>query len=73
MACNFARRANVSHDFRVASSGKSPADSPASRPFQEGRIAIVTSVGSGMRWLPFHQAHLRKTTDATADGEIVWS
>jgi hypothetical protein len=36
---------------------------------QEGRFAIVTDVGSGMRWT--HR--LRKTSAAGADGEVVWS
>jgi hypothetical protein len=38
-------------------------------PPQEGRIAIVTDVGSGMRWTLWR----RKTNAAEADGEIVWS
>ena len=36
---------------------------------QEGRLAIVTDVGSGMRWT----RGLRLTGVAGADGEIVWS
>src|SRR5262249_39125101 len=35
----------------------------------EGRIAIVTNVGHGMRWTPGQ----RMTSVARADGEIVWS
>jgi hypothetical protein len=36
---------------------------------QEGRFAIVTNVGGGMRW-----THLRaRTKHADADGEAVWS
>jgi hypothetical protein len=38
-------------------------------PPSEGRIAIVTDVGSGMRWTPRD----RKTSETGADGEIVWS
>ena len=34
----------------LVSSGKSPPHSRPSRPCQEGRFAIVTNVGSGMRW-----------------------
>src|SRR5262249_11429612 len=37
-------------------------------PDYEGRFAIVTNVGCGMRWPRFHQALLRKTTDEAADG-----
>jgi hypothetical protein len=36
---------------------------------QEGRIAIVTDVGRGMRWTQ----RCCKTSGAEADGEIVWS
>jgi hypothetical protein len=36
---------------------------------QEGRYAIVTSVGRGMRWTQ----RLRETSAAGADGEIVRS
>jgi hypothetical protein len=35
----------------------------------EGRIAIVTDVGFGMRWTCWR----RQTSDADADGEDVWS
>jgi len=35
---------------------------------QEGRFAIVTDVGSGMRWTRW----CRETNDAYADGEGVW-
>jgi hypothetical protein len=41
---------------------------PIPRP-QEGRFAIVTDVGCGMRW-----TRQRATTNAReADGEVVWS
>ena len=36
---------------------------------QEGRFAIVTDVGRGMRWTQWR----RKTSGANADGEVVWS
>jgi len=36
---------------------------------QEGRFAIVTNVGCGMRWT----CGLRETGAADADGKIVWS
>jgi hypothetical protein len=35
----------------------------------EGRFAIVTDVGRGMRWTQRRQ----KTNDVVADGEVVWS
>jgi hypothetical protein len=38
-------------------------------PPQEGRVAVVTHVGSGMRWT----RRRRKTGGAEAVGEIVWS
>jgi hypothetical protein len=38
-------------------------------PPQEGRIAIVTDVGSGMRWT----RRPRETSAADADGQGVWS
>jgi hypothetical protein len=40
---------------------------------QEGRFAVVTDVGSGMRWTRQHQARKCWTKDAEADGEVVWS
>jgi len=45
-----ARRANLSQPVGVAVTPKSAADFAPSRPHQEGRFAIVTNVGSGMRW-----------------------
>jgi len=38
-------------------------------PLQEGRFAIVTSVGSGMRWT----RHVKRRMTLCADGEAVWS
>src|SRR5882672_3188918 len=46
----FARRANMPHAIALAASGKSRAPFHASRGLEEGRFAIVTNVGSGMRW-----------------------
>src|SRR5882724_257428 len=46
----FARRANMPHAIALAASGKSRAHFRASRGLEEGRFAIVTNVGSGMRW-----------------------
>jgi len=40
-----------------------------SRALQEGRFAIVTNVGCGMRRTLWHQL----TSDAKADGEVVRS
>src|SRR6266404_5239883 len=40
-----------------------------SRSREEGRLAIVTDVGYGMRWT----WQRRKTSGADADGEVVWS
>ncbi|MBV9462000.1 MAG: hypothetical protein JO141_31400 [Bradyrhizobium sp.] len=59
------RRAKIS----LAASGKSVALFRASRAHQEGRFAIVTDVGRGMRWT----CECRKTSGACTDGEIVWS
>ena len=35
---------------------------------QEGRFAVVTDVGSGMRWT----RAARETNAPNADGEVVW-
>ena len=49
-------------------------DSPKSQAFfahpvpQEGRFAIVTDVGCGMRWTLWRADERRE-----ADGEVVWS
>jgi hypothetical protein len=40
-----------------------------SRTRSEGRFAIVTDVGCGMRWTQ----ERRMTSDIHADGEVVWS
>jgi hypothetical protein len=40
----------MSHAIALAPSGKSQAHSRASRGLEEGRFAIVTNVGGGMRW-----------------------
>jgi hypothetical protein len=70
-ACHaqIARRANLSQPDGIAVTPKSAADFAPSRPHQEGRFAIVTNVGSGMRWTRWR----RKTSGANADGEVVWS
>jgi len=47
-----ARRVILSQASALVSSGKSVALIRASRAHQEGRIAIVTNVGCGMRWTP---------------------
>jgi redox-regulated HSP33 family molecular chaperone len=36
---------------------------------KEGRLAIVTDVGNGMRWTPM----VPLTNGTKADGEVVWS
>jgi hypothetical protein len=68
----------LSDDSAVQSFQKKYSASPPSRnsfidsaipPSQEGRIAIVTDVGCGMRWT--RRCH--KTNDMAADGEAVWS
>ena len=46
----FARRANMPHATVLAASGKSRAPFRPSRGLAEGRFAIVTNVGCGMRW-----------------------
>ena len=46
----FARRANMPHADALAASGKSRAPFRPSRGLAEGRFAIVTNVGCGMRW-----------------------
>jgi hypothetical protein len=61
---------NISHN----PSGKSSLQLRAIPPSREGRIAIVTDVGCGMRWTRQRQAHrcARRMT-LQADGEAVWS
>jgi hypothetical protein len=60
---------NPSQTIPLAPSGKSPLEARPSRARKEGRIAIVTDVGRGMRWT------LCATQDerGQACGEIVWS
>src|ERR1700722_11112843 len=48
---------------------KSVAESSPSRSRKEGRFAVVTNVGSGMRWT----RAVRETNAPNADGEVVWS
>jgi hypothetical protein len=65
----FARRANVPQARGIAQNPKSAASFRLSRAPREGRIAIVTDVGCGMRWTLWR----RKTSGTNADGEVVWS
>jgi hypothetical protein len=58
-------RKNIS----LSPSGKSSLEVCAIPASLEGRIAIVTDVGLGMRWT----RQRRKTGGAFADGEDVWS
>ena len=74
-----------SREYRVESSRKKYFASRLGRnsfidsvvPFpQEGRLAIVTDVGYGMRWTRQRQARRSdgaRTNDADVDGEVVWS
>jgi hypothetical protein len=55
--------------FPLAPTGKSPLALRAVPHPQEGRIAIVTDVGRGMRWPRF----ALKTNARSSDGEVVWS
>ena len=69
-----ARRANMSQESALAPSGKSRALFRASRRLEEGRFAIVTNVGSGMRWTQWcRSVRVAPTNDAKAYGEVVWS
>ena len=58
----------VRKNFSLHLLSKSAAIGGVPRP-QEGRIAIVTDVGCGMRWT--RMALLTRAPDA--DGEVVWS
>jgi hypothetical protein len=40
---------------------------------QEGRFAIVTDVGHGMRWTHIAGRNVCATSGGGADGEVVWS
>jgi hypothetical protein len=43
-------------------------------PHREGRFAIVTDVGGGMRWTRGAERYsLARTSGAVGDGEVVWS
>jgi len=64
----------MSHAVALASSGKSQAHFHPSCRLEEGRFAIVTNVGSGMRWTQWcRSARVAPTNDAKAYGEVVWS
>jgi hypothetical protein len=58
-----------SEKFPAFAVGQISASTPAVPRPQEGRFAIVTNVGRGMRWT----RQRRKTGGAFADGEVVWS
>jgi hypothetical protein len=82
-----ARRANLSHVSALAPSGKSERFSRTSRLDEEGRIAIVTIRGAGMRWTRPCRVRMRsqggdsrersrearETSGSVADGQSVWS
>src|SRR5690348_2882772 len=71
---HIAAASSVFAKFPLVSSGKSVADFRASRLDEEGRYAIVTSVGCGMRWTRSRAAcSLHADERVSADGEIVWS
>src|ERR1700744_4820487 len=55
--------------YFVSSPGRNTFKPHAIPPSQEGRIAIVTDVGCGMRWT--RRCH--ETNETAADGEAVWS
>jgi hypothetical protein len=60
--------------FPLAPSGKSSSHFRASCLDEEGRYAIVTSVGCGMRWTRSLAAcSLHADERVSADGEVVWS
>jgi hypothetical protein len=64
----------MSQASALAPSGKSRALFRASRRLEEGRFAIVTNVGSGMRWTQWCRcARVAPTNDAKAYGEVVRS
>jgi hypothetical protein len=59
----------LAKNILLPSRPKSSLCSALSRALQEGRFAIVTDVGCGMRWTQ----ERAKTNGAFADGEVVWS
>jgi hypothetical protein len=78
---NFHRRINTiaaatlfTTKIPLAPSGKSSSHFRASCLDEEGRYAIVTSVGCGMRWTRSLAAcSLHADERVNADGEVVWS
>jgi hypothetical protein len=62
-----ARRANVPHLFAVALSGKSKRCFRVPPP-HEGRFAIVTNVGSGMRWTRYVTRRVTRSRTAKSRG-----
>ena len=65
----FARRANLPQSSRLRRRANHWLKLARLAPDKEGRIAIVTDVGRGMRWTLWQ----RETSAAKACGEIVWS
>jgi hypothetical protein len=59
----------LSKIFPLALTGKSALEARPSRARKEGRIAIVTDVGRGMRWT----RKVHETNAPDADDEAVWS
>jgi|SRR5579862_8615478 len=55
--------------FPLAPTGKSPLRAWPFHAPQEGRFAVVTNVGRGMRWTCWRV----ETKRADTDGEVVWS
>jgi hypothetical protein len=70
-----ARRANLSRLVAVAVSPKSQASSTLSRLDEEGRYGRSSrNVGAGCDGRGWRRrAHVARTNDADADGEVVWS
>jgi len=68
----FARRAIVSRSRAIDLTPKSVASFRLSRSREEGRLAIVTDVGNGMRWTHIAERIHCATSGVCADGEVVW-
>jgi hypothetical protein len=63
-----ARRANLPQASALVARGRNTSPFLPSRAHLEGRIAIVTDVGCGMRWTRV----ALKTNAPVADGKVVW-
>jgi len=64
---------DLPYEFRFSENRLTPTpnhrhESRRPAPFEEGRFAIVTNVGRGMRWTQVATRGERRN----ADGEIVW-